>query len=91
MATPRRSTFDCDVGAVVGPDIGTVDVLARLALRLPRLGCELRLQHTPDELRELLAFLGLLDVLGVEPAGQAEEREHRLGVEEEGELDDLPG
>jgi hypothetical protein len=39
---------------------------------------------------ELVAFVGLLDVLRVEPRRQTEQGEERLGVEEERELDDPP-
>ena len=88
MATPRRRTIFYDAGALVAPDARTVGCLARARLRLRRLGFELRISHASDELRELLDFMGLLEALGVEPCGEAEEREQRLGVEEEGELDD---
>jgi len=88
MATPRRRTIVYDAGALDTPDARTVDCLARARLRLARLGVELRISHAPDELRELLHFMGLLEALGVEPCGEAEEGEQRLGVEEEGELDD---
>jgi hypothetical protein len=71
-------------------DLGTVDAFARLQLAARRSGLELRLQHVSDELRELIAFLGLDDALRLEPRGQAEEREERLGVEEERELGDPP-
>ena len=71
-------------------DLGTVDALARLRLAARRDGLELRLTRVPDELRELIVFLGLEDALGLEPRGQAEEREERLGVEEERELGDPP-
>ena len=69
-------------------DLGTVESLARLQLAARRCGLELRLAHVPDELRELITFAGLAEALGLEPRGQAEEREERVGVEEEGELDD---
>ncbi len=52
----------CDVGGVV-VDAVTVDALARLQLEARRQGCQIRLQHASSELRELLAFMGLLDVL----------------------------
>ena len=68
----------------------TVDALARLGLAGRRIGRELRLRNASQELQELLAFVGLADVLRVEPLGQPEEREQRLGVEEEGHLGDLP-
>jgi hypothetical protein len=68
--------------------LSTIDALARLQLAARRRGCVLRLLDVPDELRELAAYLGLEKALGLEPCGQAEEREERLGVEEEGKLDD---
>ena len=52
----------CDVTGV-GPDAVTVDALARLQLAARRLGCRVRLQHASEELRELVAFMGLTDVL----------------------------
>ena len=69
-------------------DLVTVDALARLQLAARRSGLELRLTRVPDELRELITFVGLAEVLGLEPRGEAEEREERVGVEEERELDD---
>lgn len=66
----------------------TVDVLARIALALRRKGSRLRLSHASVELVELIEFMGLTGVLGVEPGRQAEEREERVGLEEERELDD---
>jgi hypothetical protein len=85
-AAPTRAIV-CDVGALA-PDVTTVDALARLQLTAQRRGRELRLEGATRELAELLAFLGLDDVLPVEPRGQAEEREEGLGVEEERELDE---
>ena len=69
-------------------DLGTVESLARLQLAARRCGLELRLRHVPDELRELITFVGLAEALRLDPRGQAEEREERVGVEEERELDD---
>jgi hypothetical protein len=91
MATPRRRTIVYDARALVAPDALTVERLARARLRLARLGFELRITHAPGELRELLDLMGLLEALGVEPGGEAEEGEQRLGVEEEGELDEPAG
>jgi anti-anti-sigma regulatory factor len=70
------------------PDLAMVDVLARLQLAARRRGLQLRLRRAPPELRELIQLVGLTDVLGVEPCRQAEEREERLGVEEERDLGD---
>jgi hypothetical protein len=69
-------------------DLDTVESLARLQLAARRSGLELRLVRVPAELEELITFVGLAEALRLEPRGQAEEREERVGVEEEGELDD---
>lgn len=90
MTARRPSTIVFDVGALA-PDAVAVDALARLQLTARRLGLEIRLRHASSELQELLAFVGLRDVLRVEAGGQAEEREQRVGVEEERELDDPTG
>jgi anti-anti-sigma regulatory factor len=90
MTPPGSTTIVCDVSALVDPDVGTIGALARLHLTARQLGFELRLRHASNALQELLELVGLDEVLGVEPGGQPEEREERLGVEEEGQLDD-PG
>jgi len=87
MTAPRPSTIVCDVGALA-PDAVAVDALARLQLIAGRLGLEIRLRDASSELQDLLAFVGLRNVLRVEAGGQAEQREQRLGVEEEREVDD---
>jgi ABC-type transporter Mla MlaB component len=51
-----------DVSGVV-PDAVTVDALARLQLAARRHGCKVYLRQASPELLELLAFLGLDDVL----------------------------
>ena len=71
-------------------DLRTVESLARLQLAARRCGVELRLTRVTDELRELITFAGLAEALRLEPRGQAEEREERVGVEKERELDDPP-
>jgi anti-anti-sigma regulatory factor len=87
MAAARRSTLVCDAG-VLPPDAITVDVLAHLQLDARRHGHELVLRGASDQLLELLDLCGLRDVLHVEPGGQPEQREQRVGVEEEREVDD---
>ncbi len=87
MAGPRPSTIVCDVGALA-PGAAAIDALARLQLSARRLGLEIRLRHASSDLLGLLAFVGLSEVLRVEAGGQPEEREERLGAEEERELDD---
>jgi ABC-type transporter Mla MlaB component len=52
----------CDVRDV-DPDAVTVDALARLQLAAGRHGCQVRLRHASDELLDLVAFMGLRDVL----------------------------
>ena len=52
----------CDVRSVA-TDVVTVDALARLQLAAQRRGCRVVLQSAPDDLRRLVAFMGLADVL----------------------------
>ena len=52
----------CDVRGVE-PDAVTVDALARLQLGARRYGCRVHLRNASDELLELVAFMGLEDVL----------------------------
>jgi ABC-type transporter Mla MlaB component len=52
----------CDVRSV-DTDAVTVDALARLQLAARRHGCRVRLRHASNELRELVAFMGLANVL----------------------------
>jgi hypothetical protein len=89
MAEPLSSTLSCDVRALAS-DALTIDALARLQLAARRVGREVALHGASLELVELLELFGLTGVLRVEVGGQSEEREQRVGVEEERELDDLP-
>ena len=52
----------CDVSGVE-PDAVTVDALARLQLATRRHGCQVRLRHASSALLELVAFMGLSNVL----------------------------
>lgn len=52
----------CDVEGVA-PDAVAVDALARLQLAARRLGCRVHLRNASPELCELVAFMGLADVL----------------------------
>jgi ABC-type transporter Mla MlaB component len=52
----------CEVRSV-NPDAVTVDALARLQLAARRHACHVRLHGASDELRELVAFMGLGAVL----------------------------
>ena len=58
----RTAVARCDVSGV-DVDAVTVDALARLQLAARRHGCQVRLRHASSELRELVAFMGLSDVL----------------------------
>ena len=68
----------CDVGGLSHPDCVAVDALARLQLTVQRAGCRLQLRGVSPELRALLCFVGLSEVLGqgstsvVEPRRQPE-------------------
>jgi anti-anti-sigma regulatory factor len=68
-------------------DLATVDALARLCLVARRAGLRFAIVDAPADLRELIELTGLAAVLGLEPRRQTEEREERLRVEEERELD----
>jgi hypothetical protein len=90
MAAPESRTVVVEVGALRA-DATTIDALARLQLAARRLRCRLVLRDAPDELRELVAFAGLGEVLCLEPRRKPEEREELLGAEEERELRDPAG
>ena len=79
--------LSCDVRAL-RVDVAALDALARLQVPARRAGFELRLVRASAELTSLIEVTGFETVLRVEPGGQPEEREERLGVEEEAELDD---
>ena len=79
----------CDLGALTDPDLGTVDALARLQLAARRAGCWLQVRDACRDLQALLALVGLGEAVpcearsGLEPVGQAEQREQPGRVEEE--------
>jgi ABC-type transporter Mla MlaB component len=62
LGESRARVVFCDVRGVE-PDAVTVDALARLQLAARRHACRVRLRHASDELRELVAFMGLDEVL----------------------------
>jgi ABC-type transporter Mla MlaB component len=62
LAEADAELVACDVRGVE-PDAVTVDALARLQLAVQRRGCRVRLVHASVRLRELVAFMGLTDVL----------------------------
>jgi hypothetical protein len=79
----------CDVAGIAEPDAVIVEALARVQLTARRIGRRIWLRHACGELTDLVALMGLAEVLPVvagllvEAGGQAEEREERLRVEEE--------
>jgi STAS domain-containing protein len=92
MSSPGHFSLyhvDCDLRHVGRADLGTVEALARARLNAGRLDSRLHLVNVSPELRDLIAFVGLKDVLLGRRQGQTEEREQPLGVEERGEADDL--
>jgi ABC-type transporter Mla MlaB component len=58
----RAEVAFCDV-AGLEPDAVTVEALARLQLGARRLGCQVRLRRASSELLQLVAFMGLTEVL----------------------------
>jgi ABC-type transporter Mla MlaB component len=62
FASARPDVAICDVQGVE-PDAVTVDALARLQLAAQRTGCRVLLRNASGELLELVAFMGLEDVL----------------------------
>lgn len=82
----RSVCLDC--GPLKAPTATTVDQLARLHLAMRRHGCELELSNPNADLLQLIGFVGLAGVLGVESGRETEQREDPGGVEEECELAD---
>jgi len=61
-SVPDTVTFTIDVRGA-DPNAITVDALARLQLAARRLSCRLLLRNASPELLELVAFMGLADIL----------------------------
>jgi len=62
LAGSGASVALCHVAGIAA-DAVTVDALARLQLAARRHRCVIRLRGASDELRDLVAFMGLDDVL----------------------------
>jgi STAS domain len=75
---PSGPSFVVDVGAIAKPDPRTLDALVRLQLAARRSGVSIRLRNACEELVNLLALVGLSDVLplvvesGVVESGEVE-------------------
>ena len=63
LADSQTDVIACDVSALVGPDMVTVDALARVTLVCRHLGGRVVLLEASPELRELLGLAGLADVI----------------------------
>jgi hypothetical protein len=92
---PPEAIVVVDVSALTEPDPAILDALVRLQLAARRLGSSIRLENACTELVDLLALVGLSDVLpawggsGVEMNRQIEQREE-VRVDEEVETGDAP-
>jgi ABC-type transporter Mla MlaB component len=62
LETSRAEVAVCDVSRIA-PDAVAVDALARFQLAARRRGCQVRLRHASAALLDLVAFMGLADVL----------------------------
>ena len=62
LTQSRADVAVCDVTGVAA-DAVSVDALARLQLAARRHRCRIELRHASEELRDLIAFMGLEDVL----------------------------
>ena len=78
---------DCDVGDCCA-SLATVSALARAQVNACRAGTPLQLVNAAPELRELLDFVGIGDVLFGGREGQPEKRKQPRGVEKRREPDD---
>lgn len=94
-ACARGLLEGCDARVVVldlgdiAPDAVAVDALARLQLTVGQAGKRIRFRRACGEIRQLVALMGLADILtfdsgsSVEPGWEVEEGEQVRGVEEE--------
>jgi ABC-type transporter Mla MlaB component len=62
LTTSGATAAVCDVAGLAA-DAVSVDALARLQMIARRHGCRMQLRHPSEELRDLIAFIGLEDVL----------------------------
>ncbi len=94
VAAGNAATVVCDARRVTDASLGTIALLASLQLAARRAGGRIEVRNASPHLRELLALLGLSEVVGVwpasglEPPWQAEHREEASGVEEKGDSAD---
>ena len=65
LAAAGAEVAVCDVEGITA-DAVSVDALARLQLAARRHDCRIELRHASPELRDLIAFMGLDDVIAPE-------------------------
>jgi hypothetical protein len=85
----RLYDVDCDVGHCCA-DLATAAALARACVNARRLGARLRIVNASPELRELIALVGVENVLSGRRERQTEEGEEPCGIEKRGEPRDPP-
>ncbi|MGW3495056.1 STAS domain-containing protein [Streptomyces sp. NPDC001020] len=85
LKTTRAGVVVCDVARLRPPDLGAVDLLARLQLAARRAGGRILLRAPDPALGLLLNLVGI----PFELEGQVEQGEPALGVEEEVEPGEL--
>jgi anti-anti-sigma regulatory factor len=69
--TDRPDVVVCDVTALDGADVATIDALARIQLAVRRAGAGVVLDGVDDRLRCLLRLVGLAEVLpDADPAAE---------------------
>jgi hypothetical protein len=66
MAAPCAGTIVVDVSALA-PAMLSIEILARMQLITRLHGLQIQLRNASSELQELIDFVGLHDVLCVEP------------------------
>jgi ABC-type transporter Mla MlaB component len=64
---PAVTVITLDLSGVVEPDAVALDGLARMQLTARRMGRAIRLRHVRPQMRALLAFAGLTDVIASQP------------------------
>jgi anti-anti-sigma regulatory factor len=74
LAGSRARLVVCDVAALDGTGLATVDALAMLTLTVGRLGYQIQFRGVPREVLDLLVLTGLNDVLPM-AAGEAQPRQ----------------
>ena len=83
MQPPQTAIVVVDVSALTEPDPVILDALVRLQLAAQRLGTSIRLQNPCPELIDLLALVGLSDVLRVDCGGSGVEMDREVEYREE--------